>query len=141
MREALEKIRQSAEELLAKADSEAALEELRVRFLGKKGEVTAILKQMGSLSAEERPKIGALANEVRPPSTPRSARRGKSWRPGLLEQRLAAERIDVTLPGPAPGAGPSAPVSAGAGRAQGDLFGHGLRGQGGPGGGVRPLQL
>ena len=95
MREALEKIRQSAEELLAKADSEAALEELRVRFLGKKGEVTAILKQMGSLSAEERPKIGALANEVRAAIDAEVRQRGKELAAGLLEQRLAAERIDV----------------------------------------------
>ena len=54
MKQALENIRQTAAQLLAKADSETALEELRVRFLGKKGEVTAILKQMGKLSAEER---------------------------------------------------------------------------------------
>ena len=102
MREALEKIRQSAEELLAKADSEAALEELRVRFLGKKGEVTAILKLMGSLSAEERPKIGALANEVRAAIDAEVRQRGKELAAGLLEQRLAAERIDVTLPGRRP---------------------------------------
>ena len=61
MKEALQNIRQSADALIARAADAAAVDELRVRFLGKKGELTAILKQMGGLSAEERPVIGALA--------------------------------------------------------------------------------
>ena len=65
MKQALEQIKAAADELIAKAQSAAAVDELRVRFLGKKGELTAILKQMGKLSAEERPVIGALANDVR----------------------------------------------------------------------------
>ena len=65
MKEALQNIRQSADALIAQAADAAAVDELRVRFLGKKGELTAILKQMGRLSAEERPVVGALANEVR----------------------------------------------------------------------------
>ncbi|MEG0180163.1 MAG: phenylalanine--tRNA ligase subunit alpha, partial [Oscillospiraceae bacterium] len=65
MKEALQGIKQMADKLISMADSEAAIEELRVRFLGKKGELTAILKQMGGLGADERPIIGALANEVR----------------------------------------------------------------------------
>ena len=55
MKEALQNIRQSADALIAQAADAAAVDELRVRFLGKKGELTAILKQMGRLSAEERP--------------------------------------------------------------------------------------
>ena len=54
MKEALQNIRQSADALIAQAADAAAVDELRVRFLGKKGELTAILKQMGRLSAEER---------------------------------------------------------------------------------------
>ena len=65
MKEQLEKIRQLAEAELAECNSAEALEALRVKYLGKKGELTAILKQMGGLSAEERPVIGQLANEVR----------------------------------------------------------------------------
>ena len=64
MKEALQNIRQSADTLIAQAADAAAVDDLRVRFLGKKGELTAILKQMGRLSAEERPVVGALANEV-----------------------------------------------------------------------------
>lgn len=65
MKQKLEEIRARAEAELQKIDSLADLEALRVQVLGKKGELTAILKSMGSLSAEERPKMGQLANEVR----------------------------------------------------------------------------
>ena len=60
MRQALESIRKNADALIAAAENAAAVDELRVRFLGKKGELTAILKQMGKLSAEERPVVGGL---------------------------------------------------------------------------------
>ena len=65
MKGALENIRVTAREQLAAASDLARLEELRVSLLGKKGELTSILKQMGKLSAEERPVIGQLANQVR----------------------------------------------------------------------------
>lgn len=65
MKQKLEEIRARAEAQLQKIDSLADLEALRVQVLGKKGELTAILKSMGSLSKEERPKMGQLANEVR----------------------------------------------------------------------------
>ena len=99
MKQALETIRTNAEELLKKADSEAALEELRVRFLGKKDELTAILKQMGSLSNEERPVMGALANEIRTALDTEIRARSKELADALMEARLVAESIDVTLPG------------------------------------------
>ena len=99
MREALEQIKQSADTLIAAAASRAEVEELRVRFLGKKGELTAILKQMGKLSAEERPVIGALANEVREAITEDIAARTKALEAQELEMRLALETVDVTLPG------------------------------------------
>ena len=65
MKEQLEQLKLQALAALQEADTPTALEELRVRYLGKKGEVTAVLKQMGSLSAEERPIMGQLANNVR----------------------------------------------------------------------------
>ena len=65
MREQLAKIREEALLRLSAVTDPAQLEELRVRYLGKKGEMTAILKQMGSLPAGERPQMGKLANEVR----------------------------------------------------------------------------
>ena len=105
MKEALQNIRQSADALIAQAADAAAVDELRVRFLGKKGELTAILKQMGRLSAEERPVVGALANEVREAITADIARRTKELESAALAARLAAEEIDVTLPGEAPAQG------------------------------------
>lgn len=65
MKEKLMEIRERAEKELSELRDAAELENFRVQVLGKKGELTGILKQMGSLSAEERPKMGQLANEVR----------------------------------------------------------------------------
>ena len=91
LKQALEHIKATADELIAKAASAAEVEELRVRFLGKKGEVTAILKQMGKLSAEERPVIGALANEVREAITADIAARTKQLSDAMLAQRRPAQ--------------------------------------------------
>ena len=65
MKNQLEQIRQLALEAINSADALQDIETLRVKYLGKKGELTGILKQMGKLSAEERPVIGQLANEIR----------------------------------------------------------------------------
>lgn len=102
MKQALEQIQKSADELIAAAQSVAQVEELRVRFLGKKGELTAILKQMGKLSPEERPVVGALANEVREAITQDIAARTKELQEAQLQQRLLEETMDVTLPGERP---------------------------------------
>lgn len=102
MKQALEQIQKSADELIAAAQSVAQVEELRVRFLGKKGELTAILKQMGKLSPEERPVVGALANEVREAITQDITARTKELQEAQLQQRLLEETMDVTLPGERP---------------------------------------
>lgn len=65
MREQLEQIKQTGLEKLKSCLNAKELDDIRVKILGKKGELTAILKQMGKLSAEERPVIGQVANEVR----------------------------------------------------------------------------
>ena len=62
MKEQLNAIRERAKQELGAVDSSEKLDAIRVKFLGKKGELTAILKQMGGLSKEERPKMGQLAN-------------------------------------------------------------------------------
>ena len=105
MKEQLEQIKANALTALEAAATPAALEELRVKLLGKKGELTAVLKQMGKLSAEERPVIGALANEVREAITADIAARTKQLSDAMLAQRLAAEAMDVTLPGRRPAQG------------------------------------
>ena len=75
MKEQLAKIRSEALAAFGQAQSAAELDSLRVQYLGKKGELTAVLKQMGKLSAEERPVIGQLANDVRAPQQQDDLRR------------------------------------------------------------------
>ena len=99
MREQLAKIRQEALDRLSAVTSPSELEELRVRYLGKKGEMTAILKQMGGLSAEERPQMGKLANEVRAAIEEKLAEAKTELEAKALELRLKAEAVDVTVPG------------------------------------------
>ena len=99
MKEQLEKIKQQALEALQQADTPAALEDLRIRFLGKKGEVTAVLKLMGKLSAEERPVMGQLANSVRAEIEKNLEERKLQIHAAVLEAKLAAEAVDVTIPG------------------------------------------
>ena len=96
MRELLEKIRADAKAQLS--DNAADSEALRVRYLGKKGELTAVLRGMGKLSAEERPLIGQLANEVRADIEASIEERRRQMQDRLLELKLNKEKIDVTLP-------------------------------------------
>ena len=111
MKEQLENIRVAALAALDAADSPAALEELRVRLLGKKGELTAVLKQMGKLSPEERPVMGALANSVRADIEAKLEERKTAANAAALEAKLAAEAIDVTIPGEAVAVGHQHPMN------------------------------
>jgi phenylalanyl-tRNA synthetase alpha chain len=99
MKEQLAKIRAQALASCEDAPDAAALDELRVKYLGKKGELTAVLKQMGRLSAEERPAMGQLANEVRAALEEAMERASKKLEEAALEARLKAETVDVTIPG------------------------------------------
>ena len=99
MKEQLEKIKQEALAALAAAKESSDLETLRVKYLGKKGELTAVLKQMGKLSAEERPVIGQLANDVRERLTAEIEAQKAKLEQVKLEARLKAEAVDVTIPG------------------------------------------
>ena len=101
MRTQLEQIKESALRELAQCGDLKALEALRVGYLGKKGQLTAILKQMGKLSAEERPVVGQIANEVRQALEAAIAEKQEALREKELNDRLEAERIDVTMPGKA----------------------------------------
>ena len=99
MREQLERIKQEALDAMHAAQDAAALDAVRVRVLGKKGELTAVLKQMGKLSAEERPVMGQLANTVRAELEAELETRKSELEANALEARLAAEAVDVTIPG------------------------------------------
>ena len=99
MKEQLAKIRAAALEAIADSNAAAALDSVRVKYLGKKGELTSVLKQMGKLSAEERPVIGQIANEVRETLTKAIADQQSKLAEKALEAKLASETLDVSIPG------------------------------------------
>ena len=111
MKEQLEQIKVNALASLEAANTPAALEELRVKLLGKKGELTAVLKLMGKLSPEERPVMGQMANSVRAAIEAKLEERKTAIHAAVLETKLAAETIDVTIPGQAVAVGHQHPMN------------------------------
>ena len=101
MREQLAKIRAEALAAFESVQDAARLDELRVKYLGKKGELTAVLKMMGKLSPEERPVMGQLANDVRAALEGALEASSKKLEASALERRLQNEALDVTIPGEA----------------------------------------
>ena len=99
MKEQLEIIRREALSALEQAADSQALEALRVKYLGKKGELTAVLKQMGRLSPEERPVMGQVANAVRADIEEKLEEMKSALAAKALEAKLRAEAVDVTIPG------------------------------------------
>ena len=99
IKQQLEAINKAVLEKLSAVKDSQQLDEIRVKYLGKKGELTAILKQMGSLSPEERPKIGQLANEVRTSIENKISEKLEQIKALETQKRLESEAIDVTLPG------------------------------------------
>jgi phenylalanyl-tRNA synthetase alpha chain len=99
MKQALEQIPPQAADALAAAADPKQIDELRVKYLGKKGELTAILKQMGGLSAEERPIIGQVANEVRGEIEALITGKLTSLKSSGMERAMEEEALDVTMPG------------------------------------------
>ena len=111
MKEQLNAIALEAKAAVEAASSNADLEALRVKYLGKKGEVTAILKQMGKLSAEERPVVGQLANEVRQAIEAQLEEKVSQIKAAELQARLVSETLDVTMPGEKVALGHKHPLS------------------------------
>ena len=95
----LETLQADALTAIAAAPDVAALDGIELDVLGKKGRLTGVLRGIGGLPAEDRPKVGAIANTVRQAVEGALAERGTSLRGAELEQRLAAEAVDVTTPG------------------------------------------
>jgi phenylalanyl-tRNA synthetase alpha chain len=99
VRAALAELREAARAEIAGAGDEAALEAIRLKYLGRKGSLNAVLRELGQLPADERPAMGALANEVKDASPTRSPRaRTRSRRRGSAVGRARAAS-DVTMPG------------------------------------------
>lgn len=99
MKEMLESIAREAKAALELAGTKQELENIRVKYLGKKGELTAVLKQMGKLTPEERPVMGQLANEVRAAIESLIEATDEKIKKEELVRKLKEEKIDVTMPG------------------------------------------
>ena len=99
MKELMQALRDASIQAILAADDPDKLESLRVRYLGKKGELTAILRQMGKLSAEERPAMGQQANQLRAEIESAIEQRRAELSQAMLQRKLELEEVDVTLPG------------------------------------------
>lgn len=111
MEKSLQEIRERVLAELSEARQSSRLEQIRVSVLGKKGELTGLLRGMGKLPPEERPKVGQLVNEVRAALEEALDKRAVELKEKEKEERLAAEAIDVTLPGPERSAGSLHPMN------------------------------
>ena len=98
MKEQIENIKKTAIEEIAKAEDLQTLENARVKYLGKKGELTAVLRGMGGLSPEERPIIGGLVNEAKKSLEKLIEEKEEKFKLEELNKKLEAEKIDITLP-------------------------------------------
>ncbi len=111
MKEQLEQIKKIALEQLNQVTDKAELENIRVKYLGKKGELTAILRGMGKLSAEERPVVGKIANEVRAEIENAIDTKSETIRMAEKEAKLNSEVIDISMPGKKQTVGKKHPLS------------------------------
>lgn len=107
----LEQILNEAVQQFAAVEHAAELEQVKARYLGKEGSLTALLKGLGKLSAEERPAAGARINEVKQQIEAALNVRREAMQQQALQARLAAEALDVTLPGRGVGVGGLHPVT------------------------------
>lgn len=98
MKQQLENITMQAKAMIAECASENEIEALRVKYLGKKGELTVLLKQMGSLSPEERPIMGQLVNQAKGEVEALITEKSQELKKKALEQKLLNETIDITMP-------------------------------------------
>ena len=111
MEQELQRIKEEALSAIKSASDEQALQDVRVKYLGKKGEVTELLKGLGKLSPEERPKMGALVNAVRQALEEEIDALKTSMEVAAMNARLEEEKIDITLPGRAPKTGHIHPLT------------------------------
>lgn len=111
MEQRLKELQDEALALIEQASDLKSLNDVRVAYLGKKGPITEVLRGMGKLTPEERPKMGALVNEVRESIAERIEQKHESLEQEAVEKQLAAETIDVTLPGRPVRSGSSHPLT------------------------------
>ncbi|MCF6178780.1 MAG: phenylalanine--tRNA ligase subunit alpha, partial [Geopsychrobacter sp.] len=111
MKDRLQNLEKDALAAIASAETTAALQDIRVAYLGKKGAVTDIMKGMRDLSAEQRPVIGALVNSMKANLESAFSDHGAVLQKSAVAERIASEKIDVTLPGRQSFSGSKHPVT------------------------------
>lgn len=111
LKEKLQSIEKEAEKLFKDVDDLDRLEDLRIEFLGKKGRITDVLRQMGKIPAEERPVIGQIANQLKAKLNELIQLKKNELEELIREKRLAEEKIDITLPGAGPEIGHYHPLT------------------------------
>ena len=131
MKEKLQKIKEEATKQILASEELTKLNEVRVAFLGKKGELTAVLKSMKDVLPEERPIVGQLVNETRAAIEDMLEETKKKLEAAELNFRLKQEVIDVTLPAKKNRIGPPSKHDC-VRRSRAHFRGHGLRGRGRP---------
>lgn len=99
MGDKISEISEAVKKKLAEIKTLQELQDLKVKYLGKKGELTAMLKGLGKMTPEERPIFGQKVNQLREELEKSMARRERDVKEKLMEQKLAKEKIDVTMPG------------------------------------------
>lgn len=111
LKEKIEEIRSQAAQAFSQATTSAALYELKVQFLGKQGSFSNIMKEMGKLSAEEKPAFGKLVNEVKQSLETLYSQKEEQLKNAELNAKLQSEKLDLTLPGPQVQMGAQHPIS------------------------------
>lgn len=111
MSDKLQELREKIQKDLSQVKSVEDLKNIRVQYLGKKGALTSILRSLGDVAAEERPKIGKMVNEVRAKMEQRINEQMKLLEAHQMEEKLASETLDFTLPGRKPALGHLHPVT------------------------------
>ena len=99
MKEQINQIKQNALEEISQTEELKTLNDVKVKYLGKKGELTSVLRGMGALTPEERPVIGSLVNEVREEIEKALNEKEEKFKEAELQEKLEKETIDITLPG------------------------------------------
>lgn len=99
MRDKIQEMSEKVKKKLGEIKTLQELQELKVKYLGKKGEVTSMLKGLGTMTPEERPIFGQKINSLREEIEKAMERRERDVKEKLMEQKLAKEKIDVTMPG------------------------------------------
>ena len=132
MKEKLEKIMQDALAQIEQTQGLEKLNDIRVAFLGKKGELTSVLKSMKDVAPEDRPKVGQLVNEARKDIETRLEAKKAAFAKALREEKMRAEVIDVTLPGRRPEMGHRHPNTIALEEVEKVFIGRGYEGVEGP---------